>query len=158
MDSAKLNDWMQVVGIFALVASLIFVGLQIRQTYEIAIAATYQARVATSVEMIASSAANERALAAWNKPQTEGLDSLSPEEEWAGRQMALALFFVYDNIHFQYESGFMTADGWAAARVDIKGAMRVLFLRRYMNSRLEHMRPSFRAVIIEIDKELDAEE
>ena len=141
MDSAKLNDWMQVVGIFALVASLIFIGLQIRQTYEIALAATYQARVATSVEMIASSAANERALAAW-----------------AGRQMALALFFIYDNIHFQYESGFMKADGWAAARIDIKGAMRVLFLRRYMNSRLEHMRPSFRAVIIEIDKELDAEE
>ena len=28
MDSAKLNDWMHVVGIFALVASLIFVGLR----------------------------------------------------------------------------------------------------------------------------------
>ena len=37
MDSAKLNDWMQVVGFFALVASLIFVGLQIRQDQEIAI-------------------------------------------------------------------------------------------------------------------------
>ncbi len=36
MDSAKLNDWLQVFGIFALVASLIFVGLQIRQTQEIA--------------------------------------------------------------------------------------------------------------------------
>jgi len=31
MDSAKLNDWMQVLGIFALVISLIFVGLQMRQ-------------------------------------------------------------------------------------------------------------------------------
>ena len=37
MDSAKLNDWVQVLGIFALVASLIFVGLQIRQDQEIAI-------------------------------------------------------------------------------------------------------------------------
>jgi hypothetical protein len=37
MDSAKLNDWMQVIGFFALVASLIFVGLQIRQDQEIAI-------------------------------------------------------------------------------------------------------------------------
>ena len=37
MDSAKLNDWLQVFGMFALVASLIFVGLQIRQTQEIAI-------------------------------------------------------------------------------------------------------------------------
>ena len=36
MDSAKLNDWMQVVGIFALVASLVFVGLQMKQTQDIA--------------------------------------------------------------------------------------------------------------------------
>jgi len=35
MDSAKLNDWLQVIGIFALVASLVFVGLQMRQTQEI---------------------------------------------------------------------------------------------------------------------------
>jgi len=35
MDSAKLNDWLQVLGIFALVASLIFVGLQMKQTQEI---------------------------------------------------------------------------------------------------------------------------
>ena len=38
MDSAKLNDWLQVVGIFALVASLIFVGLQMRQDRQIALA------------------------------------------------------------------------------------------------------------------------
>ena len=37
MDSAKLKDWMQVIGFFELIASLIFVGLQIRQDQEIAI-------------------------------------------------------------------------------------------------------------------------
>ena len=36
MDAAKLNDWIQVIGIFALVASLIFVGLQMQQDREIA--------------------------------------------------------------------------------------------------------------------------
>jgi len=35
LDSAKLNDWLQVIGIFALVASLVFVGLQMKQTQEI---------------------------------------------------------------------------------------------------------------------------
>ncbi len=35
MDSAKLNDWLQVIAIFALVASLIFVGLQVKQTQQI---------------------------------------------------------------------------------------------------------------------------
>ena len=37
MDSAKLNDRMQVLGIFAVVASLVFVGMQIRQDQDIAI-------------------------------------------------------------------------------------------------------------------------
>jgi len=31
VDSAKLNDWIQIAGIFALVASLIFVGIEVRQ-------------------------------------------------------------------------------------------------------------------------------
>ncbi len=50
MDSAKLNDWMQVVGIFAVVASLIFVGLQMIQDREIALAGQYQERSAMAVE------------------------------------------------------------------------------------------------------------
>ena len=46
MDWAKINDWMQVVGIFAVVASLIFVGLQMKQAHEIALASQFQARSA----------------------------------------------------------------------------------------------------------------
>ena len=48
MDSAKFNDWMQVIGIFALVASLIFVGYQLKQDREIAKAATYQERTSAT--------------------------------------------------------------------------------------------------------------
>jgi hypothetical protein len=44
MDSAKLNDWMQVFGIFALVGSLIFVGLQMRQDRTIALVESLASR------------------------------------------------------------------------------------------------------------------
>ena len=50
MDSAKLNDWMQVVGIFALVASLVFVGLQMRQARDIAISEGNLANAAIKIE------------------------------------------------------------------------------------------------------------
>ena len=40
MDSAKLNDWMQVIGIFAIILSLMFVAYQIQQTNQIAIVST----------------------------------------------------------------------------------------------------------------------
>ena len=64
MNTSKLNDWMQVVGIFALVASLIFVGLQMKQTQEIALSDAYQSRAATVIDMITANAANENGLAA----------------------------------------------------------------------------------------------
>jgi hypothetical protein len=32
MDSEKVNDWLQLVGMFGIMASLIFVGVQVRQT------------------------------------------------------------------------------------------------------------------------------
>ncbi len=44
LDSAKLSDWLQVVGLFAVVASLIVVGLQMKQTDAIALSAIYQER------------------------------------------------------------------------------------------------------------------
>jgi hypothetical protein len=43
MESARLNGWMQVTGIFAVVGSLIFVGLQMKQTQAIALSDAYQA-------------------------------------------------------------------------------------------------------------------
>ncbi len=49
MDSAKLNDWLQVVGIFALVASLIFVGMQMRQDRTLASVEAMSSRVEASV-------------------------------------------------------------------------------------------------------------
>lgn len=36
MDSEKLNDWLQIIGLFGVMASLVFVGVQIRQTQVIA--------------------------------------------------------------------------------------------------------------------------
>ena len=38
MKQAKFREWLEVVGIFAVVVSLVFVGLQMRQTQQIAIA------------------------------------------------------------------------------------------------------------------------
>jgi hypothetical protein len=34
MDSAKVNDWLQIVGLTGIMASLIFVGMQVRQTQQ----------------------------------------------------------------------------------------------------------------------------
>jgi hypothetical protein len=35
MDSAKLNDWLQIIGMLGIIASLVFVGLQVNQTQRV---------------------------------------------------------------------------------------------------------------------------
>ena len=58
MNTSRINDWLQVVGLFGVIGSLVFVGLQMKQTQEIALSAIYQARVDSSVEHNASNASN----------------------------------------------------------------------------------------------------
>ena len=156
MNSSKINDWMQVVGIFALVASLIFVGLQMKQTQEIALSAAFQSRIQTSVEMVTARAANENAIVAYYTATEEGLDQLPFEVRKAGELHAFALMLVYDNIHFQYESGFITEEDWHNALVDMTEAIRDRpIVRSVMMGLLDRMRPSFRELVVQIDSDRD---
>jgi hypothetical protein len=143
MDSAKLNDWMQIVGIFAVVASLIFVGLQMKQSQAIAISTAYQARNAAAMEMNNALAANETVLTAFSITQTQGLDSLSPEEIGAGRAVIRSIFLSYDNVHYQFENGFIDQESWARARANMKDFVKVLFVRRHIELRYHSFRASF---------------
>jgi hypothetical protein len=50
MNSAKLNDWFQMIGLAAVVGSLIFVGLQLKQADDIAFAELAENRTASEIE------------------------------------------------------------------------------------------------------------
>ena len=51
MNSAKLNDWIQIVGIFAVVASLVFVGVELKLSRQTTVADVYQQRTALSIQV-----------------------------------------------------------------------------------------------------------
>ena len=50
MDLRKLHDWLEMVGLSAGVASLVFVGLQLKQSDEIALAEVLESAAARGVE------------------------------------------------------------------------------------------------------------
>jgi len=64
VDSAKINDWLQVVGMFGVIASLIFVGMQMNQTQQIALSSTYQARSDATVEALVAAISSPEYLSA----------------------------------------------------------------------------------------------
>ena len=115
MNSAKLNDWMQVAGIFALVASLIFVGMQMKQEQEIAIASQYHDRATLAVE-------NFHAMAELGMSIGTALCPVEPTEDRSAEDIrvvcliGLAYLVMADNHLYQYESGFMDESAWQAQR------------------------------------------
>ena len=80
MDSTKVNDWLQVVGLFGVIASLIFVGLEMQQAKQIALSAANQARTDASVEFITTAATDPVMRSATIKMNSGSAESMTPEE------------------------------------------------------------------------------
>ena len=97
MESAKLNDWMQVFGIFALVASLVFVGLQMKQEQQIAIADTYSSPTESAGTLAGL-------IGQYPNVWRRGLDGdeLSPDDELRFRAMAEAVETHFFNMMVRF--------------------------------------------------------
>ena len=133
----KINNWIQLVGMLAVVASLIFVGLQLKQSQEIAIAAQYQDRFDTATNHYTSILQSDPSLRVMGGDVVADMlakDTTSPEiKEWAAAQppeeiafrVIGAIIFLksHDNIHFQYQSGFLSEEAWLALRSQLKAGL-----------------------------------
>jgi hypothetical protein len=99
MNSQKLSDWLQLVGLAAVVASLIFVGLQIRQSDEIAMVELLDNAAIRNIEL-STLRANHADV--WHKACSG--DELSPSEK-----------IIASNIYFSYLQNNWNA--WIRIRV-----------------------------------------
>ena len=104
MDSAKINDWLQVLGLFAVVASLIFVGLQMKQTDAIAVSAIYQERAVASREANLINSSNPYFLSGMAKLYHGRQDELTAPEAIALEYDIGSQLVIADN-YFQQLNG-----------------------------------------------------
>lgn len=112
MNTERLGDWLQVIGMFGVIASLVFVGFQMKQTHEIALSGTYQARAAASIELNLTVANSPTLLSGMAKIYSNQLDNLTSEEAIALEYLSGANVIMYENHHFQYESGYLPEEHW----------------------------------------------
>jgi hypothetical protein len=171
MDTAKLNDWLQIVGIFAVVASLVFVGLQLKQTQEIAIAGQYQQRYDSLADFYASmiqSAPAMRVIGGMIHQSTASDEEYTgewkaliadqpPEELGVLWMMAEVRLKAFDNLYFQYQSDFLSEEAWRALREESRRDLMNprLWTRRVYEYSQENWRASFRELVDEIIDEND---
>ena len=162
MDAAKLNDWLQVVGIFAVVLSLIFVGLQMKQSQEIAIAAQYQARTASTIESLSARSQISIVSQQIGVRISEGFAAYD-SHDWSPNELggmllnAQMLISGQDNVHFQWESGFMSDDAWNSYRTQVKSTMSRPMGRYILENYGGSYRPSFRKICLDLIAEIEAE-
>lgn len=151
MDSEKLNDWLQVVGTFGLVASLIFVGLEMRQAQVISMSQTYQSRTAATVEWNSAFAANAAALSGFRKAREGNDDQITIQEYDALRRTMSGMYFLYDNAHYQYLAGFVSEEFWGMTREGLRRNMEIPVVRDiFLEFSDGRGRPEFRALIKEM--------
>jgi hypothetical protein len=151
MQRTNWKDIAELVGIAAIVASLIFVGLQMKQSQEIALSAAYQARTATLVEFLTGAVADEVVRSAMAK-NFNGAADLTPDELFAATMMSRAAVELLQNSHYQYLQGYLDEEHWQSIRVLIKSQLRAPITRELMLN--GNVRSSFRRVVEEIDREL----
>jgi hypothetical protein len=124
MQRANWKDVAELVGIAAIVASLIFVGLQMKQSQEIAVAAQYHERAALAAEMF-SNIMESGDLFFWGR--SSGLPATSDQTlEDIGRTVLTGkiMLTLMDNHYYQYQAGFLDEDSWQAQRSNLKRIMK----------------------------------
>jgi hypothetical protein len=138
----NLKDMVEVVGITAVVASLIFVGMEIRQSQKIAVASQYQSRIGFNLQFFDAfdeqdfpvigdrfkRRVNESSLPAESKREFLQIESAS-----LGRSATQVrrILFIFDNNHYQYRAGFVDEESWQSIRRRMKDVLRGNSIMRF---------------------------
>jgi len=150
MNAEKLNDWLQVVGMFGVIASLVFVGLEMRQTREIAISQIYQARADSERSNYSEAIASPAFLSGSAKLFAGSTDALTPEEDVALILHFMAQLAIWENDHFQNQNGYLSDEHWAMTVQHMTCTFASPYYREMLGM---HFRESFDSVIRQISDE-----
>ena len=167
----KLNwgDFAEIVGHVAIVASLIFVGLQLMQSQDIAIATQYQERAAAAVEYNGSQMHNALAIAEKGaeiieysssgeaSPELKSyVEGRSPESIGMWFYENRVFFTMIDNFHYQYSNGFMEQESWDAFKRELRKQLEKASVVAYYKDYALSLRVSFEELCEEILREVGA--
>ena len=124
MKKVDFNSLIQLLGLIGIIGSLLFVGLEMRQSQQIARAGQQQDRMAVFVDITNT----------FTEAGTE-FNSMDPEKEYAFRNYVHAYFFILENDVVQYNLGLMEEGIWEVKQNAMKRMMGVCTAREVFNSR-----------------------
>ena len=139
MKSTNWKDIAELVGSATIVASLIFVGLQMKQSHDIALAAQYQARAQATMDLYTAAIEAGYDWSSAAKPEAEQ----TPVEIAAAESVRRWGWTAFENHHFQYQAGYLTQESWDGLRNRIRDLYANPAGRATFEGRKRYMRQSF---------------
>ena len=114
MKVEEINDWLQVLGFVAVAVSLAFVGFELKQSRDIAMADIYQQRTELGFQLITDSYSNEAFVSGLNKLRRG--EELNEYEDAQIRADHYRWLTHWENLHFQFEAGLLSQEQWNASQ------------------------------------------
>lgn len=147
MNYERWKDLAELIGVLSIVASLVFVGLQLKQSQDIALAAQYNARAAVTQDMYVAH------LESGYDPAiglSKSIDEMSPAEFTASKAFSNWSWTAIDNYYFQHQAGFLPDETWHV----MEGLIRVLKDNELGRAVFEERKWTFRQSFIELVEEM----
>jgi len=143
----RTQSWLQMVGLIGVIASLMFVGFELKQSRDIAIAQMYQDRAALDIQVRSYMAPSERIYDALQK-SAEGKELTSQEQIAVNRAIGNILIYWETN-HLLYEMGMLDDEHWEASLRSIDYISGIAHFDAAWNDERSSFRKSFQMVVDE---------
>ena len=138
----------EVIGVIAVVVSLIYLSVQIRQNTKVAKAATRQA-IAESTERLGDDLINNSDMAEIFVKHMSG-GELSPVENLRLQARCYRDLQHWENIHYQFNEGLVSRDQWLGFRKNLVTLLTIDAYRDYWQHEASHYSDAFQEEIASI--------
>ena len=113
IKNVSLDVWIQLLGMLSVLAGLVFVGLEMRQSHQIALASQQQERASLVTEIIGTFSETNPPISFLDF-LNENLDVSNQNNRAVAETYIYRMWMVYENDYLQYELGLMDEDIWLA--------------------------------------------
>ena len=113
MDTEKLHNWLQIIGAAAIVASLIFVGLEMRTNRAAAESQIADGIAEGFLDLNMAATSDSTLVCIWSVG-LEAPERLSDIQAGRFSMFMRGVFNQYMRVHTLYETGLVTEDTWAS--------------------------------------------
>ena len=147
LEGVRDDVWIQLLGMMGVVASLVFVGLQMRQSQEIALAAQQTDRMQVFTDIV--NAFTEAGIQ-YGQNFDDGTDPEFTETFNPGINVAHQALWVFENDYLQYSLGLMDENIWEAKLKFMLASFSSCIGRQVFNQRRESLDQRIVELIISV--------